>query len=120
MNEIRWSWVGISLIIMVVTQVLLGFAFTVFGLATLGMGFLLFLFLKPITYFVGGFITGYISPGITIVEPAIGVVLATVLSIIFDSQRLFPGRLIGLIFTSVIAFFLAIWGASLGERVQGN
>jgi len=120
MNGIQWTWVGISLIIMMITQVILGVAFTLFGIVTLGFGFLLFLFLKPITYFIAGFLTGIISPGITIIEPAIGVAIATSLGVIFDAHRLFPGRVVALVFSGALAFFLALWGATLGEKAQGH
>ena len=117
-NKLEWRWVAMSVLIFVIVQVALSVVFGVFGLLTLGFGFVLFIILKPLTYFLGGIATGYFSPGITIREPAIGAVIVSVLGIVFDASRAGGSGLLWLIISGVIAFFLALAGAQIGERMQ--
>lgn len=113
-GTIQWNWVFISMAIFFVAQVILGVVFTIFGVLTLGIGFLLFIIFKPIVYFIGGFITGKLSPGLTIKEPAIGALIMVVLGTIFDSSHSTSG-LGWLILSSIIAFGCALFGAQIGE-----
>ena len=119
-DKFQWKWVLASIVIMFVTQGILSLVFGLFGILTLGFGFVLFLVLKPLTYFAGGYITGRISKGITIVEPAIAAVAITVLGVLFDSHRLFHGRLLSLIVSGALACGAAVFGASLGEKAQAR
>ncbi len=116
-HSIDWKWVFISMVIFFIIQIAVNIVFGVFGILTLGIGFILFIIAKPVAYFLGGFITGYISPGITLTEPALGAVFITVLGTIFDSFR-HPGRLFGMVIAGIIAFILALWGAYMGEKAQ--
>lgn len=118
MGDIQWKWVGISIIIFFIVQIVFSFAFAILGIMTLGIGFILFLILKPVVYYAGGLITGYISPGITIKEPAIAALIISVLGIIFDSSHFGLGRLLLSVISGAVAFFLAIIGASAGEKMQ--
>ncbi|MEM5948775.1 hypothetical protein WKV44_09515 [Spirochaetia bacterium 38H-sp] len=118
MGDIDWKWVGISIIIFFIAQIIFSIAFSILGIMTLGIGFLLFLILKPVVYYAGGLITGYISPGITIKEPAIGAFIIAVLGIILDSRHFGIGRLILSALSGGLAFFLALVGASTGEKMQ--
>lgn len=117
-SGIAWKWVALSVLIFVVVQIAMSIIFGIFGFLTLGIGFILFLILKPLTYFFGGMITGYLSPGITIREPAIGAVIVSTLGIILDASRAPAGRVLWLIISGVIAFFVALAGAQIGERMQ--
>ncbi len=114
-ESLDWKWVGIGILILLVVQVALNIVFTVFGLLTLGFGFILFIVAKPIAYFLGGLLTGYVSPGVTIREPAVSAVIIAVAGIIFDASR---GGILGIIVSGVVALFLAIAGAQIGERMQ--
>jgi hypothetical protein len=117
-NSIDWKWVFWGIIILLVVQFGVRIAFTLFGILTLGIGFLLYIFVKPISYFLGGLVTGLISPGITIREPAISAVIVTAVGIVFDVTRSVPGRILWLILSSVVAFILAVAGAKIGEKLQ--
>lgn len=119
-QSIDWKWVGIGLVILLAVQLALSISFSLLGFLTLGFGFLLFAVLKPITYFLGGMLTGYVSPGITIREPAVAAVIVAVAGILFDAGRTAGGRLVGIIISGVIALILAIAGAQIGERMQRN
>jgi hypothetical protein len=117
-SSIDWKWVFWGILILLVVQFVVSIAFFVFGIVTLGIGFLLYIFLKPISYFLGGLLTGMLSPGITIKEPAISAVIATAIGILFDASQAAPGRFLWLILASVVAFFFSVTGAKLGEKIQ--
>jgi hypothetical protein len=119
-QPIDWKWVAIGVVILFAVQLALSITFGVLGIMTLGFGFLLFIVLKPVSYFLGGLLTGYLSPGITIREPAISAIIIAVAGILFDASRSAGGRLLGIIISSVVALFLAIAGAQIGERMQRN
>ncbi|ADN01527.1 hypothetical protein [Spirochaeta thermophila] len=118
MNRIEWKWVFVSMGIFLVTEVVLRVGLTLFGILTLGIGFILFLFIKPAVYFLGGLLSGYISPGITLMEPALGAVLINVLSTVLYTPVFGIGKLLGLMISSLAAFFFALIGARTGERLQ--
>lgn len=74
-------------------------------------------------YFVGGFIIGLISPGIRIYEPAVGAFLsvAVMLSLsLFTPYTFIHFSLTKMLIGGCIAFFLALSGARLGEKIAGN
>jgi hypothetical protein len=98
----------------VVGQVLMGSRIA-FGLQQVVQGLLIL-----VSYFVGGFIVGVISPKIRIIEPALGAFLSIFLVVLvsfvmpnsyihFDWLRLIIG--------GIIAFALALYGATLGEKL---
>lgn len=117
-EPIQWKWMLISILMFVVVQVVLNVVFTVFGVLTLGFGFILFIIVKPVTYFIGGLATGYLSPGVTLREPAIGAVVVAVGGTIFDATRASAGRVLWMIIAGVIAFVVALAGARVGEQMQ--
>ncbi len=118
--KLEWKWIAISVLIFLVVQVALSIVFGLFGLITLGFGFLLFVIVKPLTYFLGGIATGRFSPGITIREPAIGAVVVSVAGVIFDASRSSVGSILWMIVSGAVAFLLALAGAQIGERMQRN
>jgi hypothetical protein len=75
------------------------------------------------SYFIGGLLVGFISPGIRILEPAIGAAIsvAMVLSISFFLPYTFMRmNTSGLLIGGGIAFVLALLGARFGEKLAGN
>lgn len=114
-SSLDWKWVFISMGIFFVAQLVLSIVFGVLGVLTFGFGFILFVILKPVVYFVGGYVTGRLSPGITIREPAMGAVIISVAGALFDSARVFGFRIFWVILSAVVAYAVALWGASMGE-----
>lgn len=119
-TTIDWKWVLIGFLILLVVQVVVRVAFVAFGILTLGFGFLLFMIVRPLSYFIAGIITGAASPGITLREPAIAAAVMAVGGTLFDARSAFSGRLLWMILSAVIAFFLALAGARIGERRQAG
>lgn len=116
----EWKWVLGSIVIFFIAQLLLSIVFGILGVLTLGIGFVLFLIIKPVTYFVGGYLTGLFSEGVTLAEPAIGAVIMTLLGSLFDLSRIHQHRLGWAIGSSIVAFIVALIGAGLGERRQAR
>lgn len=117
---LHWKWILLSIGVFLVVQLLLSAVFGLFGILTLGLGFVLFVVVKPITYFAGGFVSGLLSRGITILEPALGAAIITFVGGFFDARWLLPHRLSWTIGSSIVAFLVALVGAVLGERAQGT
>jgi len=74
-------------------------------------------------YFIGGFLIGLFSPGIRMLEPAIGASVSVALTLIFaifmpvSFLQVTSGKLL---MGGAIAFLLALLGAYFGERLAGN
>ena len=119
-SHINWKWIFISIVIFFIAQIIISIIFGIFGVVTLGLGFLLFIILKPLTYFIGGYITGYISPGLTMTEPAIGAVVIVILGTVFDASRARAGNIFWMIISGILAFFVALYGAYYGELKQSR
>lgn len=117
---LHWKWILLSIGIFLIVQLLLSAVFGLFGILTLGIGFVLFVVIKPVTYFAGGFLSGLFSRGITILEPALGAALITFFGGLFDARWLLPHRLSWTIGSSIVAFIVALIGAFIGERAQGT
>lgn len=115
---LHWKWILLSIGVFLIVQLILGAVFGLFGILTLGIGFVLFVIIKPLSYFAGGFLSGLLSKGFTILEPALGAALVTFLGGIFDARWLVPHRLSWTIGSSIVAFLVALIGAYLGERAQ--
>lgn len=79
--------------------------------------------LSLVSFFIGGFIIGLISPGIRIYEPAVGAFLSVSLMVclsIFTPYSFIHFSLTKIMVGGVIAFFLALVGARLAEKISGN
>lgn len=117
---LHWKWILLSIGVFLIVQLLLSAVFGLFGILTFGIGFALFIIVKPVTYFAGGFFSGLLSRGITILEPALGAAIIAFLGGFFDARWLLPHRLSWTIGSSIVAFLVALVGAYIGERAQGT
>ncbi len=122
-NAFSWGWVFGSMAVFVVAQLVLS---VLFGQILLGSRIPVGLqqvvqgLLMLVSYFVGGFLVGVVSPGVRMLEPALGAFLSIFL-VVFVSFVL-PSSYIHfqwlkLIIGGVIAFALALFGAKLGEQI---
>jgi hypothetical protein len=121
-----WVWVILSMVTFIAVELVVG------GLigpllkgryVSIALGFTLQGLLNIGSYLVGGFLIGVLSPGIRIVEPAVGAFLSVGL---LQVLTLFtPYFFMGpdahkLILAGFIALLLAGLGASAGEKLMGN
>ena len=91
--------------------------------ASLNLQFMLQGLLNLVSYFIGGFLIGFLSPGLRIHEPATGAFLsvALVLSLsLFTPYSFIRFSLTKMLIGGAIAFWLALVGAKLGEKAAGN
>lgn len=119
-------WVVLSLIIFVAIELLLG---GVLGPLLAGrfishqLSLKLQMFLMLGSYFFGGLLIGLISPGIRVLEPAIGAALAVIFTWVysfFTPIRYYGFSLTRMLIGGGIAFVLALIGADLGERIAAK
>ncbi|GJM60932.1 hypothetical protein [Persicobacter diffluens] len=119
-------WVVLSFVIFVAVELFLGkyLAEMLAGrIVSVSLRYQLQGGLNLISYLCGGFIIGIISPGVRILEPAVGAFLAVALMLIvsvFTPYSFIYFSLSKLLIGGGIAFFLALIGAHYGERLMGN
>lgn len=120
------KWMFTSLFIFIAIELFLG-GFVgehlVGRYMSMNLRFLLQGILNLISYFIGGFVIGLISPGVRTLEPAIGAFLsvATMLCLSFFTPYSFIHfSMTKMIIGGGIAFFLASYGAKMGEKLAGN
>lgn len=82
--------------------------------------------ISSITWFVGGIVVGFVSPGRTFLEPAVAAVLAVVPTIAYLMWRTpgepgdgFDPSLLAYVVGALMGVMISLFGAFLGERVQG-
>lgn len=119
------KWVLISMAIFIGIELFLGgfVGNLAGGYMSIHLRFMLQGLLNLISYFIGGFIIGVISPGVRIYEPAAGAFLSVGVMLIltfFTPYRFIHFSLVKLLIGGGIAFGLALYGARLGEKVTGN
>jgi hypothetical protein len=120
------GWAAASTAVFVVTELLLGGVVGEYvsgRYKSLGLEFVLRGALNLASYFIGGFFIGLLSPGIRILEPAVGAFCSVALMLgltLFTPYAFIQFNLIKLLLGGGIAFALALLGARLGERAAGN
>ena len=90
---------------------------------SMGLRFMLQGLLQLISFFIGGFIIGLISPGIRITEPAVGAFLSVALIFVvtmFTPYSFIHFSTTKLIIGGIIAFGLALTGARFGEKITAR
>ena len=119
-------WMIISFIIFIATELVLGGLIgelVVGSYMSINLRLMMQGLLQLSSFFIGGIIIGVISPGVRIHEPAVGAFLSVVTMLVI--ALLTPISYIHFSLNKVIvgggiAFFLALAGAKIGERLMGN
>lgn len=118
-----WGWVLGSMVVFVLAQLVLAVIVGQLligsripaGLHQVVQGLLILM-----SYFVGGFIIGVVSPKIRIIEPALGafasIFLVVLVSFVMPNSYI-HFEWLRLLIGGVIAFALAMYGAVLGEKL---
>ena len=116
----------LSMAIFIASEILIGVVIgtvIVGKYVSMGLQFTLHGLCMLMSFYVGGFIIGIISPGKRIAEPAVGafgsVALIMVVTL-FTPSRWFHFGLTKLILGGAIAFGLAYSGAVSAEKIMGN
>ena len=106
----RWKWALLAIPALLALQVG-GIAL----LALLGeLGPVQLVLVSAASYFLGGFLIAYWSPGVTVREPAVGIMVAVVLgSLLLRGSR-------GVVVAGLIALGLGMGGAKFGEFLQAR
>ncbi|MFQ6137452.1 MAG: hypothetical protein ACE5PM_09790 [Candidatus Hydrothermarchaeales archaeon] len=114
---LNYKWIGIGFIAMVV----LAIAGLSYLIIFLGVGMeRLYVELGLIwldSFFIGGLIIGRMSPGRTILEPAIAAVLALIALFLLVEIGIFQTKILIIL---IHAFLFALVGGYLGEKWQGT
>ena len=106
----RWKWALLAIPALLALQVG-GIAL----LALLGeLGPWQVVLVSAVSYFLGGFFIAYWSPGVTIREPAVGIMVAVIVgSLLLRGSG-------GSIWAGLIALLLGMGGAKVGEFLQAT
>jgi hypothetical protein len=120
------KWMLASMAIFIGIELLLGGIvgqIVVGRFMSLSLRFMLQGLLNVVSFFIGGFIIGVISPGLRVREPATGAFLSVALMLIlsiFTPYSFIRFSLTKMIIGGVVAFCLALTGAKIGEKVTGH
>ncbi len=120
------KWVMISMAIFIGVELILGGLVgnvIVGSYVSMSLRFMFQGLLNLISFLIGGFFIGLISPGIRILEPAVGAFLSVALMLIltlFTPYGFIQFSLVKLLIGGGIAFGLALYGARMGEKVAGK
>jgi len=117
------KWMLASMAIFIGIELLLGGIvgqIVVGRFMSLSLRFMLQGLLNVVSFFIGGFIIGVISPGLRVREPATGAFLSVAFMLIlsiFTPYSFIRFSLAKMIIGGVVAFCLALTGAKIGEKV---
>lgn len=116
--EWRWALTASGVYLIAQTIILVGLPFVVSSFDPQGLPGLL---ISVVVWFFGGIIVGFVSPGKTFVEPAIGALIAvipTVSYLAITTPDGFQPSLLAYIVTALLGVMISLFGAFLGEKVQ--
>ncbi len=119
-EDFEWKWagiacgvyVGLQMLVLVIFPLIIS-AFDPQGLAGLGI--------SVIIWFVGGIVMGFISPGKTFLEPAVGAALAAIPTIAYQraiTPEGFEPSMLAYVVAGVLGIMISLFGAFIGERIQ--
>lgn len=123
LQPFSWGWTLASIVVFAVFQLGFGWAagkwLFIGPYLTENMRFFVEGAINLLSYFLSGLLIGVVSPRVRLLEPALGaaiVVVATLSVGLFTPNRLLAMGPLKLAFGGALAFGLALWGATLGER----
>jgi uncharacterized membrane protein YhdT len=116
--ELRWALRATAVYLVLQTIILVILPFVIPTFDPQGLPGLL---ISVVVWFVGGVIVGFVSPGKTFVEPAIGALIAvipTVTYIALTTPDGFQPTLLAYVVTAMLGVMISLFGAFLGEKFQ--
>lgn len=119
-DHFEWRWAlraaAVYLVLQLIILGLLPYAIDTFD--PQGINGLL---ISVVVWFVGGIIVGFVSPGKTFVEPAVGAMIAAVPTVTFvalTTPEGFQPSLLAYVVTALLGVMISLFGAFLGEKSQ--
>ncbi|MEY4512312.1 MAG: hypothetical protein RLZZ450_4434 [Pseudomonadota bacterium] len=119
-EDFEWKWAGIACAIylgfQIVALVILPLIISSFdpqGLGGLGISVGI--------WFLGGMVIGFVSPGKTFLEPAVGAALASLPTIAYQraiTPEGFEPSMLAYIVAGLLGIMISLFGAFIGERIQ--
>jgi uncharacterized membrane protein YhdT len=116
--ELRWALRASAVYLVAQTVILVILPFVVSTFDPQGLPGLL---ISVVVWFFGGIIVGFVSPGKTFVEPAVGALIAvipTVSYIALTTPDGFQPSLLAYVVTAILGVMISLFGAFLGEKLQ--
>ena len=122
--DFKWTIIGAAVIVALNQVLSLALASSLLPSLIEGMGemggLVVFAILVALgSFFVGGLLVGWLSPGETLAEPAVACVVAVVVNGLLAGLS-GAQNLVGLVLAAAIGFGLGLLGAKVGERIQGD
>ena len=114
---------GVYLVLQAVVLVLMPMVISSFDPFGGSSGAVAALAISCVVWFFGGIVVGFISPGKTFIEPAVGACLAAVPTVAYTMWQAPAGLDVDYLQTGVLALMgimISLFGAFLGERVQSR
>lgn len=117
----EWKWVFVSFAIYMVMQaiVLAVLPLFIYQYDPQGAPGLL---ISAGVWFVGGIVVGFVSPGKTFLEPAVGALIAAIPTIAYllSISEVQPLSLLAGIIGGLLGVMITLFGAFIGEKIQGG
>jgi len=119
-DQFEWRWALRATVVYLIAQtiILVGLPFIISSFDPQGLPGLL---ISVVVWFFGGIVVGFVSPGKTFVEPAIGALIAvipTVSYLAITTPDGFQPTLLAYIVTALLGVMISLFGAFLGEKMQ--
>jgi DNA-directed RNA polymerase subunit RPC12/RpoP len=118
-DSFEWKWAFISFAVYLGLQLvfLVGLDIVIDALDFQGLPGMM---VSAVIWFIGGIIVGFISPGKTFIEPAVGALLAVVPTILWllSIDIIAQLSVLAYIIAGLLGVMVTLFGAFLGEKIQ--
>ncbi len=119
-DHFEWRWALRAAVVYLVAQTII-LVILPFVISTFDPQGLPGLLISVVVWFFGGIVVGFVSPGKTFVEPAIGALIAvipTVSYIAVTTPDGFQPSLLAYVVTAMLGVMISLFGAFIGEKLQ--
>jgi uncharacterized membrane protein YhdT len=116
--EWRWALRATAVYLILQTIILVGLPLVIKSFDPQGLPGLL---ISVVVWFFGGIVVGFVSPGKTFIEPAIGALIAvipTVTYLALTTPDGFQPTLLAYVVTALLGVMISMFGAFIGEKLQ--
>jgi uncharacterized membrane protein YhdT len=116
--ELRWALRATAVYLVLQTIILVILPFVISTFDPQGLPGLL---ISVVVWFFGGIVVGFVSPGKTFVEPAVGALIAVIPTVAYiglSTPDGFQPSLLAYVVTAMLGVMISLFGAFLGEKLQ--